>query len=243
MKIALIADIHANLVSFDAVLADIERANAEQLICLGDVAATGPQPRETLARLRTLGCPVIMGNADAWLLSPQPPDDTGSEARMIFEVSSWCAEQLLPEDLEYIRAFHTTLEVPLGERGALLCFHGSPRSYDEIMVATTPEEQLERMLGGAHAEVMAGGHTHAPMLRRYKDVLLVNPGSVGLPYEVAAQSNHVRNPPWAEYALLTASGDGLNIEFRRVPVDERAVVNALRASGVPHAEWLAQDWG
>jgi hypothetical protein len=142
MKIALIADIHANLVSFEAVLADVERANVDQVICLGDVAATGPQPRETLGRLRTLGCPVIMGNADAWLLNPQPPDDTGAEARMTFEISRWCAEQLLDEDLEYIRTFHTTLEVSLGERGTLLCFHGSPRSYDEIIVATTSEVHL-----------------------------------------------------------------------------------------------------
>jgi predicted phosphodiesterase len=67
MRTALIADIHANLVSFDAVLADIDRARMDQIVCLGDVAATGPQPRETLARLRRLGCPVVLGNADAWL--------------------------------------------------------------------------------------------------------------------------------------------------------------------------------
>ena len=72
MRIAIIANIHANRVALDAVLADIEALRPEQIVCLGDVAATGPQPRQAVERLRALGCPVVMGNADAWLLDPQP---------------------------------------------------------------------------------------------------------------------------------------------------------------------------
>ena len=243
MRIALIADIHANLVSFEAVLADIDRANVEQVVCLGDVAATGPQPRETLARLKKLGCPVVQGNADAWLLDPQPPVDAEGEARTIAEISAWCAAQLEPEDLTYIRTFRPTLELPLPDGGSLLCFHGSVGSYDDIIVATTPEEELDRLLAGAHATIMAGGHTHVPMLRRHKDTLLLNPGSVGMPFEVVARSGRVRNPPWAEYGVIDTSAGSVSVEFRRVTVDVHAIAEAIFGSGMPHADVLAQDWG
>jgi len=66
MKLALISDIHGNCVALDEVLAGVAGAD---IVCLGDVVQGGPQPAGVLARLRKLGCPVIMGNADDWLLS------------------------------------------------------------------------------------------------------------------------------------------------------------------------------
>ena len=70
MRIGLIADIHGNLFALDAVLAALARIGMDELICLGDVAALGPQPREVIERLRALRCPVVMGNTDAWHLDP-----------------------------------------------------------------------------------------------------------------------------------------------------------------------------
>ncbi|HEX5439838.1 MAG TPA: metallophosphoesterase [Ktedonobacterales bacterium] len=85
MRIALIADIHGNLVAFNTILDDIAREGVDQMVCLGDVAAFGPQPEEVVARLREVGCPVVMGDADMTLLTPgaardgcafpQPPGD------------------------------------------------------------------------------------------------------------------------------------------------------------------------
>ena len=70
VRLALISDIHGNLPAFDAVLAHISGRNISQIVCLGDVMASGPQPREALARLKALACPVVMGNTDAWMLTP-----------------------------------------------------------------------------------------------------------------------------------------------------------------------------
>ena len=89
--------------------------------------------------------------------------------------------------------------------------------------------------------VMAGGHTHVQMLRRHRETLLLNPGSVGLPFEQVADGQ-VRNPPWAEYALVEWAGGEVSVALRRVPIDARAVVDAILRSGMPHAEWWAQDW-
>ena len=68
---AVFSDIHGNDVAFEAILTDARRAAVAQYVCLGDAIQGGPQPAQVAARLRTLGCPVVMGNADAWLLSGQ----------------------------------------------------------------------------------------------------------------------------------------------------------------------------
>jgi hypothetical protein len=162
---------------------------------------------------------------------------------MIAEISAWCAAQLQPEDLTYIRTFARRWSSPFRTEALCSVFMGRPRSYDDIIVANAPDEELERLLAGAHATILAGGHTHVPLLRRHRDRLLVKPGSVGLPFEVEARSDRVRNPPWAEYGLIDASVGNPSVEFRRVPVEVRTIVDAVFESGMPHATVLAQDWG
>jgi putative phosphoesterase len=242
MRVALIADIHGNLVALDAVLADIERARPDRVVCLGDVAATGPQPREVVERLRSLGCAAVTGNADAWLLNPRSDASDDEDTRRIEEIDRWCAAQLAPAHLGYLREFQPLLTVPLSGEVGLLCFHGSPRSFDDVILATTPASELEHMLAGFRATVMAGGHTHIQMLRRHGAAAIVNPGSVGLPFELIDPSGQTRNPPWAEYALVGWQAGRLSVELRRVPVDTASIVRAALASGMPHAEWWAEDW-
>ena len=69
MRIAIFSDMHGNDVAFESIEADIKKQKVDQLVCLGDAIQGGPQPKETVERLRALNCPVVMGNADAWLLS------------------------------------------------------------------------------------------------------------------------------------------------------------------------------
>src|SRR6266436_7407441 len=71
MRLAVISDIHGECFALDQVLQDIRRQGIEQMVCLGDALQGGSQPAETLTRLRELNCPVVMGNADAWLITGQ----------------------------------------------------------------------------------------------------------------------------------------------------------------------------
>lgn len=84
MKVALISDIHGNAVALEAALAAIEEEGVDRVVCLGDVAATGAQPRQVIRRLRELGCPVVMGNTDAQFLSPPSfAEDAGEHQRVM----------------------------------------------------------------------------------------------------------------------------------------------------------------
>ena len=242
MRVALISDIHGNCVALEAVLADIERAGVDQVVCLGDVAATGPQPHAVIERLRATGCPVVMGNADVWLLNPQLSETEDEATRQIEEIDLWCAAQLSENDLAYIRAFQPTVGVSLDHSTKLLCFHGSPRSNTEVIETTTPEDALAEMFSGYPALVMVGGHTHVQLLRRYGEAFVLNPGSVGLPFERKRLSEDVYNPPWAEYALVGWESASLSIQLKRVPLDITAVTRAALESGMPHAEVWVKDW-
>lgn len=242
MQIVLIADIHANLVALETVLANIDRTYPDQLICLGDVAANGPQPRQTLDRLRALQCPVVMGNTDARLLSPQPTLPADEDSRRIEEIDQWCVEQLSSDDRDFLRTFQPTVDVALDDDATLLCFHGSPQSYNDIIVSSTPAEELDHFFAGARATVMAGGHTHEQMLRRHRKTIVINPGSVGFPFQIGPEPHQVRNPPWAEYALVSYERGDLSIELKRVPISVEDAVRLARESNMPNVDWWIKGW-
>ncbi len=82
MRIALISDIHGNFVALQTVLADIEHEHIDQIVCLGDVTADGPQPVETIRRIQDLGCPVVRGNTDEWFFVPQTYDPNSEKERI-----------------------------------------------------------------------------------------------------------------------------------------------------------------
>lgn len=243
MRIGLIADVHGNLVALETVLAELEREPVDRLLCLGDVAALGPQPREVVARLREAGCPSVMGNTDAWILKG-PPRATSPEGAAMAEIAAWCAAALTGPDLEYLSACPPTLRAELGGGMGMLCFHGSPRSHDEVVSATTPDDLLSEMLSGHRASIFAGGHTHVQLLRRHGGARVVNPGSVGLPGVGPGTPDLPVNGrvDWAEYAVLEDRGGRFGVGLRRVPVDVGRVVEAARASGMPRLEWWVGRW-
>ncbi|MDZ7704859.1 MAG: metallophosphoesterase family protein [Trueperaceae bacterium] len=241
--LAIISDVHGNLSALDAVLEDIDRAGCERIVCLGDVANFGPQPQETLHRVRTLGIPVVRGNTDEYLLRQRTADDVtkvNDDTPRFLAIENWCAAQMDEADRAYLQALPKTVGVEVGGLEPLCC-HGSPRSHSDIIVATTPDDTLGHYLAGVTATLVASGHSHAPLLRRYRDKLFVNPGSVGLPYEILPNGD-ARNPPWAEYALLRVVDRHPRIEFRRVPYDIQPVIAAAYEHDMPFADWWTEGW-
>lgn len=248
MRVAVISDIHANQVALDAVLEDLRSHPAEQVVCLGDAIQGGPQPAQVVARLQELSCPVVMGNADAWLLSGEETSNEAASAerwKMLRAVREWSLGRLSAEDRSFIQAFRPTVEVALEAGRRLLCFHGSPESFDDILLPDTPQETLFKYLGGQHADALTGGHTHVQYVRRIgaDERIFFNPGSVGVAYSHHQPEQDQRMDPWAEYAVLTSEGSRLALEFRRVPYDVETLLEAYRNSGRPYAEQAIAQYG
>jgi predicted phosphodiesterase len=242
-KIAILSDLHGNLIALEAVLAAVAAEGIERIVCLGDVATLGPQPHEVIFRLRALSCPVVMGNTDAILLVTQPDAHAASDDWSNEAVDRWCAAQLTADDLAYLRTFEPTIRMPLDGGVTLLCYHGSPRSYDERITAETTDAALQEMLAATPAHLYAGGHTHQQLLRRHRDVLVLNPGTVGFAKDAISPAAPIRNPAWAEYAVVASDDRGqLDVSLRRVPFNLDAHFAALDASGIPRAHWRKGDW-
>ena len=239
MRVALVSDMHGNAVAFRAALADLDARRPDLIVSLGDVAQGGPQPSECVDLLRELECPCVFGNSDDFLLTL----DLGAEAqeiedeerlRRLVETARWSREQLGDERLAFLGGFEPTVEV-----GPLLCCHATPHSNEDVVLPTTPRDEVERTLAGVDAAAVASGHVHLQWLRRFGRRLWFCAGSVGLVYEHQEPMPDVPFQPWSEYALV---GDDLSVEFRRVPFDVEELLAAARATDFPFFERWASMW-
>lgn len=89
---------------------------------------------------------------------------------------------------------------------------------------------------------MAGGHTHIQMLRQHRGTLLVNPGSLGLPFEQFASGGPPRVLPHAEYAIVDSKRGAVTVTLSRVPVDRGALITAVERWDNPLRDWLLQQY-
>jgi putative phosphoesterase len=238
VRLALISDQHGNDVAFAVAVDDIERIGVDQIVCLGDVAEGGVQPAETLDRLRALDCPTVLGNTDAFLLEV-PEDSPEHTTELQLEVREWTLDQLEERHLDFIRGFAPTVKLELGDK-KILCFHGSPASYDDVLIPEGQEASLTPFQGFG-VDLLAGGHTHTQWTRRIDGALFVNPGSVGLAYD-HHQPDDDRKFSLAEYALVIVDDLGLSVEFRRVPYSAVDVKTAAASSGRPYANEWGDQW-
>ena len=205
--LALLYDVHGNLAALRAVLDDARRQGAARFVLGGDYALFGPWPQETLAALRELPQATwIRGNGERWTASPdQAPDDPVVQGAI-----ASCRESVGPEVSRLARLAETATE------GDVLYCHGSPASDVRSFMPEPADDEAER-LDGVRARRLVFGHTHLPFRRMTPDgVELVNPGSVGMPFD---------GDPRAAYALVADDGE---LEHRRVDYDHLGAAAAVR---------------
>ena len=212
-------------------------------MCLGDALQGGAQPADVVRLLREHGWPIVLGNADDFLRDADAGAEVPTDRQL--DVRAWTREQLGADGLAFMDTFEPTIRLDLGEGRTLLAFHGSPASYDDIILPTAEEDEFRHLVGPPVADVLTGGHIHRQWLRRYGDSVFVNPGSVGLAYDHAQLEDSpqdLRSDPFAEYARIDVDRDRFEIAFRRVPFEPDAVLAAIDASGMPHADAARGQW-
>jgi predicted phosphodiesterase len=246
MRIAIISDIHGNDIAFAAVMADLQAQAAihpiDQIVCNGDAIQGGPQPGQVAERLHGLACPVVMGNADAFVLTGQDEEDATTppeRLRMLQAVREWTWAQLDASQRDFIRGFQPTVRLDLNAGQSLLCFHGSPSSFNHIILPRTPDDEVMGYLGDHADSILTGGHTHLQQIRPIHNSIFFNPGSVGLAF---SHQTHRQLFAWAEYAILTVEGPTRGLEFRRVPFDVEALIHVYETSGRPYADDMIRQY-
>jgi len=227
VRIAALYDIHGNLPALEAVLEEVAAEEPDLVVVGGDVVP-GPMPVEVLDRLEALPLPVryIQGNGEQEVLSCLSGDPLGHLPEGVLPVVRWCAKQLGARDRD-IEEWPETLSVEHGPAGSGVLFcHGTPRSATEIVTRATSDDRVAATLEGVRERLVMCGHTHMPFQRRVGSTLLVNAGSVGMPF----------GDPGAYWALL-----GERVELRRTGYDLAAAAERVRATAYPQAELFARS--
>ncbi len=217
--LAILYDVHANLVALEAVVADARSRGATRWLLGGDYAVFGPWPVETLDLLDGLGAEAMLrGNVERWLKEP-PPDRPEPHEEL-----ARCRDILGPERVE--RLYGLPVEA---EAEGMLFVHGSPLSDVESFKPDSDEEDDRRLLAGVRDRVVCFGHSHRQFRRPGPDgTELVNPGSVGMPL-----GGDVR-AAWASW-----NGD---FTFHRTEYDVERAVEAARALDTPMADVMVHRY-
>jgi predicted phosphodiesterase len=205
--LGVLYDIHGNLPALEAVLSDADGQGAQRFVLGGDYALFGPWPAETVARLRGLNARWIRGNGERWTAEPgDAPEDAVVQGAI-----DACRDALGEEVVDELADLPETLV----HEQALFC-HGSPLSDVRSFMPTPADDEAE-LLDEVVEPRLVFGHTHLPFRRisAHGGIELVNPGSVGMPFDGDTR---------AAYALIHPDR---RVEHRRVEYDHAASARAV----------------
>jgi putative phosphoesterase len=225
MKLAVLADIHANTRAFDVVAAHIDAWHPDQVVVAGDVINRGPCPRPcleaVLGRVRDDGWRVVIGNHEQYVLGqvgthPHPPPREDP-----YGPSRWTLRQIGALHHEIARwPFSVELNGPDGSLVRIA--HASMRHTQDPLFPHTPDEVLRTVLGKPPPDVFCVGHTHVPFVRRVDRTLAVNAGAVGMPFD---------QDPRASYAQLEWRGGEWHTHIVRLSYDFAGAQRDFEHSG------------
>lgn len=211
MKVAVLADIHANVAALAPVLAEVRREGIERLILLGDYVGYYYEPRAVIEALSAFDCVAIQGNHDRMALAART-DETmlehyrsryGSGLDAVFDQFGAC-------EWQWLEALAPTCEVVLGAYRVLLA-HGSPHEPDAYVYPDAPSDRIAAACAGFDGDAVWLGHTHWPFFRSGHPGIL-NPGSVGQPRDIGGLAS------WAVFHVETGAAAFRRTEFAAHPL-------------------------
>ena len=236
MKVAIISDIHANLVPLEAVVGDLLRRDVNRVVCLGDVATLGAQPRQVLDLLQAAHWSFVMGNHDAAVLAPVEASDLHIPAELMKAIE-WSSAQITDGQRDFIRTFRNTCTVQIAQSTEICCYHGSPEVSYELVLPTMSEDEFTRVFHSTKAEILAGGHIHQQLLRRFGNRTVMNPGSVGSAWLWNGEAQAPTLMPWAEYAVVEVAEGATRIEMIQIPFDTEKAKRQIADTDSPMRDW------
>ena len=231
MRVAVVSDIHSNLLALEAVLAAIDAEAPDELWCLGDLVGYGPRPNECCAAIAERADVCLAGNHDLAVRGTIDLAEFGGEAGV---AARWTREALEPEAQEFLDRLE-----PQGSAHGVALYHGSARdpvweyvlSDDVAFVTIALANSPLVLVGHSHValqialagEEITGGVAPAGTELELEGVqALLNPGSVGQPRD---------NDPRAAYLILDL--DAKRASFHRVEYDIAGTQREMREAGLP----------
>lgn len=229
--VAIVADVHGNLASLEAVTSDLREQQPDEVVVNGDLVNRGPEGVEVLDLLADLAdddVAITLGNHEDLMSMWVARDPSLPQAWFddpFWSGAEWCARQLVQADrLGSFASWPMTHAVTRPGAPSVLVAHGSPRHYREGIGRHLSDDAVHEIASDHPFDVFVGSHTHQPFHREVGSHLVVNSGAVGSPFN---------RDPRAQYLLLHWDGvaDRWDVDFRRVPYDRDRALDAYRRSG------------
>ena len=214
MRIALLADIHSNLLALEAVLGTMKEKGIQKVLNAGDIVGYGPRPNEVIDLVRRSDFLSIRGNHDHAVLIGEYGWFNESAAT----AAKWTAGVIGASNSHYLGRLKRE-EIIRIEGKSIGMFHGSPEDPNEYVL---DESRAEELLRKTDYDVIVCGHTHSPMKVRIGKRLFINPGSVGQPRDF--------NPD-ASFSILDL--DTMESEIIRIGYEVSAVQCDMLKIGLP----------
>lgn len=226
MKIAALADIHGNLRALNAVLEDLQTWDPDLVFVLGDTINRGPKSPECLQKVQNgasrAGWQVIKGNHEEYVLKFFHPDTPLSGPELeVQKIVYWTFTQLTKNQLNYSQALPVEInQNPDGEL-SLRAVHASMQGIRAGIYPSTKPDQILKMIHPA-PDLILVGHTHQPLIKKVDQTLVLNAGSVGMPFD----GDHR-----AGYARIKLQNGKLQAEIIRLQYDLEAAIDDFFESG------------
>ena len=232
MRIAILADIHGNVLALEAVLADLRIRKVDRFVNLGDCVSGPLWPRETAELLMGLSWPTVRGNHDRWV-TDWPRDKH-------YQSDAFAYQALEPSQLAWLRALPSTLELADG----IFACHGRPDDDNAYLLENieggrltpAPRAEITERVRGVTCRFVLCAHSHIPGTADIGEKMIINPGSVGLPaYEDSSPPAHVSESrsPAASYAVLQLNREQASLEQIAIPYDHAAAARRAEENQSP----------
>lgn len=234
MKVAIFSDIHGNFQALEAVLNDIKSQNCEKILCLGDLAMAGPEPKKVIDFVKEqTQWEIIQGNTDKFISDFEPSlIDFMKDKFPVMANALLDDVKILDENSkEYLRNLPPQKELEI-EGVNVLMVHGSPRRNNEDILPDMPIKEIEEIIKDTKADLIFCGHTHVPCgYQTSTKQTVVNVGSVGRP---------MTKNPQACYVVADFKNGSFSIEHRFVDYDRESAANIMKTRKFDGAEKLAE---
>jgi len=226
MRIAFVSDIHGNAVALEEVLRDIEQKSVDKIFVLGDICYRGPEPKRALELIQSLETEVIKGNADEWVVrGVQQGEVPDHLIDLMNEERNWTVSKLEQSDIKYLEQLPNSIEYKHNDI-SLTAFHAVPDDLFKVIPPYADDEVLDKeFVQKADADIYVYAHIHKPYIRYVNEKIIMNIGSVGLPFDGVRM---------ASYGIITIEKSRISTSIERVAYDTEKVINLYHEVHYPN---------
>lgn len=232
VRVAVFSDVHGNLQGLQAVLAEIEQCGAfGRIVAAGDHCLNGPDPAACLDLVLERSSDILIGNTDRDIVDSGASDpDLGHKKA---DSIAWTREQLGQGRIDTLASLAFEVDVTAPDGTTLKIVHANPHDLDRHIFPDMADADLDELVGGLDAVMLAFGHLHIPFTRKFGELTLVNIAAAGLPRDGD------RRATWGEFSWEPDTGWA--VVTHRVEYPYQEALNRIFECGMPHPERRSRD--